>query len=132
MFVSLYHIKMFMTMPYNPHGNSQCNGFNHTLENLLKTLPKEQKVNWSLHVPSLVFAYNGMPHNVTGFQPYELMFGYKALTICYSWLGLANYNDRHFVNKCVRINDQHELLIAENWHALKQFKQSSNMSQVLF
>ena len=27
--------------------------------------------------------------NVTGYQPYELMFGHKAPTVCNAWPGLA-------------------------------------------
>ena len=72
---SMYNINQSMTMPYNPHGNSICEFFNCTLLGLLQSLPKEQKSCWPLHVPSLVFAYNAMPHSVTGYQPYELMFG---------------------------------------------------------
>ena len=48
------------------------------LHDLLKTLNKEQKANWPLHLPSLVFAYKAMPHSVTGYHPYELMFGHKG------------------------------------------------------
>ena len=40
------------------------------LHNLLKTLDKEQKANWPLHLSSLVFAYNATLHSVTGYQPY--------------------------------------------------------------
>ena len=43
------------------------------LHDLLKTLDKQQKANWPLHLSSLVFAYNAMPHSVTGYQPYDLM-----------------------------------------------------------
>ena len=59
------------------------------LHDLLKTLDKEQKANWPLHLSSLVFAYNAMPRSVTGYQPYELMFGCRAPTVCNVWLGLA-------------------------------------------
>ena len=55
---SMYGIKQSSTTPYNPCGNSICEWFNHTLLNLLKILPKEQKSDWPSHVPSLVFAYN--------------------------------------------------------------------------
>ena len=72
--------------------------------------PKEQKANWPLHIPSLVFAYNVMPHSITGYQPYELMFGCKAPTVCDAWLGLANYNDKTSTSKCAWLNEQHELL----------------------
>ena len=72
---SMYNIKQSTTTPYNLCGNSICKRFNCTLLRLLQSLPKEQKSCWPLHVPSLVFAYNAMPHSVTGYQPYELMFG---------------------------------------------------------
>ena len=75
---SMYNIKQSMTMPYNLCGNSICKRFNHTLLGLLQSLLKEQKSCCPLHVPSLVFAYNAMPHSVTGYQPYELMFGQKS------------------------------------------------------
>ena len=85
----LYGVKQSTTTPYNLHGNSTYERFNHTLHDLLKTLDKEKKANWPLHLPSLVFAYNAMLHSVTGYQPYELMFGHKAPTACNAWLGLA-------------------------------------------
>ena len=53
---SMYNIKQSMTTPYNPHGNSICERFNHTLLGLLQSLPKEQRNCWPLHLPSLVFA----------------------------------------------------------------------------
>ena len=71
---SMYNIKQSMTMPYNLCGNSICERFSCMLLGLLQSLLKEQKSCWPLHVPSLVFAYNAMPHSVTGYQPYELMF----------------------------------------------------------
>ena len=71
----MYGIKQITTTPYNPHGNAQCERFNHTLFGLLKSLSKDEKANWPAHLPSMVYAYNATPHSTTGFQPYELMFG---------------------------------------------------------
>ena len=119
-----------MTTPYNPHGKSICERFNHTLLGLLQSLPKEQKSCWPLHVLSLVFAYNGTPHSVTGYQPYELMFGQKAPVICAAWLGLAQYNYQASANKCAWLNEQHELLMSVNRQALKYIKQSAKKSQI--
>ena len=34
----MYGIRQSTTMPYNPHGNLQCEWFNHTLFGLMKTL----------------------------------------------------------------------------------------------
>ena len=117
-------------MPYNLCGNSICERFNCTLLGLLQSLPKEQKSCWPLHVPSLVFAYNATPHSVTGYQPYELMFGQKAPAICDAWLGLAQYNDQASANKCAWLNEQHELLMSANRQALKHIKQSAKKSQI--
>ena len=86
---ALYRIEQSTTTPSNPHGNAQCEQLNHAIMGLLKSLSKEQKDNWLLHLPSLVFAYNATPHSTTGYQAYELMFGCKAPTICDAWLRLA-------------------------------------------
>ena len=97
---AMYRVEQSTTMPYNPCGNAPIERLNCTLIGLLKSLPKEQKNNWLLHLPSLVFAYNAMPYDTTGYQPYELMFGHKAPTICDAWLGLGNYNDNFLQSKC--------------------------------
>ena len=96
------------------------------LHDLLKTLDKVQKANWPLHLSSLLFAYNATPHSVTGYQPYELMFGHKAPTVCNAWLGLAQYNDQYLQSKSAWVNEQHELILAVNRQALKNIKQTAN------
>ena len=65
---SMYNIKLSMIMPYNLHGNSICERYNHTLLGLLQSLRKEQKSCWPLHIPLLVFTYNAMPHIIIGYQ----------------------------------------------------------------
>ena len=121
-------IEQSTTMPYNQCGNAICERFNHILMDLLKSLSKEQKCNCPLHLSSLIFACNAMSHSTTGYQPYELMFGCKAPTICNVWLGLANYNDNYLQSKCHWVNQQHELILAANRHALKRIKQSVKKS----
>ena len=125
---AMYGIEQSTTMPYNPHGNAPTERLNHALICLLKSLPKEQKSNWPLHLPLLVFAYNAMPHGTTGYQPYELMFGCKAPTICDAWLRLANYNDNFLQSKYAWVNKQHELILAANRWALKRMKISAEKS----
>ena len=125
---ALYGIEQSTTMPYNLRGNAQCEQFNCTMMGLLTLLLKEQKDNWPVHLPSLVFAYNAMPHSTTGSQPYELMFGCKAPTICDAWLRLADYDDNYLQSKCEWVNQQHELILAGNRHALKRIKQSVDKS----
>ena len=96
---------------------------------LIKTLPNKQKANWHLHIPSLVFTYNAIPHSITDYQPYGLMFGCKAPIVYDAWLGLASYNDNASISKCAWLNEQHELLMSANRWALKHIRQSAKKSQ---
>ena len=85
----MYGIRQSITTPYNPHGNSQCEWFNRTLCGLMHSLDQEQKPNWPIYLPSLVYAYNATPHSITGFQLHKLIFGCKAPMPCDNWLGLG-------------------------------------------
>ena len=118
----LYGVRQSLTCPYNPRGNTQCKRFNHTMFGLLCTLSKDQKADWPLHLPSLVFAYNATPHSTTGFQPYQLMFGHKAPAPCDAWLGLGGYNDEKSTNKVQWVDQHVEQLLATNKRAMKNIK----------
>ena len=95
----MYGVKQSKTTPYNPLGNSMCDRFNQTLHDPLKRLSKLQKPNGHAHLNSLVFACNVMLNSTTGLQPYQLMFGCKAQTLCDNWLGLNSYDSNESVSK---------------------------------
>ena len=110
----MYGVEQSLTCPYNPWGNAQCEKFNRTLFDLLCTLSREQKADWPVYIPSLVFAYNATPHSTTGFQPYQLMFGYRAPAPCDGCLGLRNYDDEKSSSKVQWVDSQVDQLIVAN------------------
>ncbi len=67
-------VKKTRTTPYHPRGNP-VERFNRTLLSMLGTLEEKDKAHWRDFVKPLAHAYNCTRHEVTGFTPYELMFG---------------------------------------------------------
>ena len=115
----MYGIRQSTTTPYNAHGNLQCEHFNRTLFGLMHSLDGEQKPNWPIYLPSLVYAYNTTLHTVQlVFNLIELMFRHKAPMPCDNWLGLNNYKLDSFKSKTAWLNQQLNAMLYANKQAL--------------
>ena len=85
----LMGVQKIWTSLYHLQTNGQCERFNSTLINMLRTLPKEKKSEWKNHVGTLVHTYNCTRNSATGFSPYYLMFGRQPCLLVDVTLGLA-------------------------------------------
>ena len=71
----LLSIKRLTTTPYHPICNRLIERFNGTLKKMLKRLCNKQPRQWHRFVNLLLFAYREAPQEVTGFLPFELLYG---------------------------------------------------------
>lgn len=87
-------IRKTRTTPYHPRGNP-VERFNRTLLDMLGTLGSQEKSHWKDFVKPLVHAYNCTRSEVTGFTPYELMFGRQPRLPVDLAFGLPVKEQRH-------------------------------------
>lgn len=75
---SLMGIHKSRTTAYHPQCDGQVERQNRTLQEMLAAFVSAHKDDWDEWVSLVVYAYNTVSHESTGFSPYELVFGRDA------------------------------------------------------
>ena len=58
--------------------NGVVEAYNGCLKTMLKRMCMEEPKNWHNMLESVLFAYREVPHEATGFSPFELLYGRKV------------------------------------------------------
>ena len=70
-------IKPVYTTVYHPQTDGQCERFNSTLIQTLRKLIQNEPREWDKKLQFVAFSYRTSKHSVTGYSPYQLVFGRK-------------------------------------------------------
>ncbi|KAK3254219.1 hypothetical protein CYMTET_36564, partial [Cymbomonas tetramitiformis] len=71
----LMGVQVASTTPYHPQGDGQAEHTNHTVERMLRAYVDANQQDWDLWCTPVEFAINDSRSAVTGFTPFELMYG---------------------------------------------------------
>ncbi|KAL1274384.1 hypothetical protein QQF64_027198 [Cirrhinus molitorella] len=71
----LLRVKQLRTTVYHPQMDGLVERFNQTLKQMLKRVAAEDRKNWDLLIPYVLFGIREVPQASTGFTPFELLFG---------------------------------------------------------
>ena len=67
----LLHVKKLKSTPYHQEANGLVDRFNGTLKRKLTCFVQDEKLEWDVHLPYMLFAYREVPQDSTGFSPFE-------------------------------------------------------------
>lgn len=73
----LFGIKHIYASPYHPQTCGALERSHATLKEYLRSYVEDNQHTWSLYLKTAMIAYNTNIHSTTGFQPMELLFGFK-------------------------------------------------------
>ncbi|KAI2646018.1 Retrovirus-related Pol polyprotein [Labeo rohita] len=71
----LLRVKQLRTTIYHPQTDGLVERFNQTLKQMLKRVAAEDRKDWDLLIPYVLFGIREVPQASTGFTPFELLFG---------------------------------------------------------
>ncbi|XP_050984340.1 uncharacterized protein LOC127176618 isoform X2 [Labeo rohita] len=71
----LLRVKQLRTTVYHPQTDGLVERFNQTLKRMLRRVTAEDRRDWDLMLPYILFGVREVPQASTGFTPFELLFG---------------------------------------------------------
>ncbi|KAL0152472.1 hypothetical protein M9458_052195 [Cirrhinus mrigala] len=71
----LLWVKQLRTTVYHPQTDGLVERFNQTLKQMLRRVAAEDRQDWDLMIPYVMFGIREVPQASTGFTPFELPFG---------------------------------------------------------
>ena len=77
--LSQHKIKHRISTPYHPQANGQVEVTNRALEGILTKVVSSSKKDWADKLVEATWAYNTTWKTTTGFTPYEMVYGKRAL-----------------------------------------------------
>ena len=76
--MKLFKIRKYSTTAYHPQSNGALERSHQGLVDYIKHYTEQYKTTWDKWIEFAIFSYNTIPHTVTKFIPYELVFGRKS------------------------------------------------------
>jgi transposase InsO family protein len=73
--------EQLLTSAYHPRSNGLVERFNKTLITALRKVVEAEPDRWPDYLPMILYAYRTNVHFSTGFTPYELVFGKRAVVL---------------------------------------------------
>ena len=78
-YLAITYFKHRTSTPYHPQVNGQVEVTNRELERILTKVVRSSRKDWAKRLVEATWAYNTTWKTTTGFTPYELVYGKKAL-----------------------------------------------------
>ena len=74
----LLHVHPICTSPYHPQTDGLVECFNQTRKAMLQKTATSEGKDWDKMLPYVLFAYREVPQALTGFSPFELLYGWNV------------------------------------------------------
>ncbi len=78
----LLGVKGIFITPYWPQANGLCECTNQTIEDILRTLIRDNRKHWDNDLDCALMAYQATPHSTTGFSPNMIEKIICHVTLC--------------------------------------------------